>query len=127
MKWEETVASKCRWAEFAEANWGTWEFIWEDSYSDYQGSASIVAYDMNSGRFVFTEWSYGSCSGCDPWEDMPEEKVKKDFDKMAIYFDDTRSFLKWVDMVKDKKLGLEEAVYGFKFDEQVAEVLRKRN
>ena len=67
MKWDETVASRCRYGDVAGNIFGNSNIIWEDSENDYQGHARILA-QMESGVFVHYEWSYGSCSYCDEWE-----------------------------------------------------------
>lgn len=45
--------------------------IFEASQDDYQGWARILA-DLGAWRgkrFAYYAWTYGSCSGCDSWED----------------------------------------------------------
>ncbi len=111
MKFKDLEASRCRWSEFAEANWGDWNFIWEEAEVDYQGSAKILG--TKDGRFVYCEWSYGSCSGCDPWEDMNEDEAKADFDKGAVYFEDIHELKKFALQVK----------YGKKFNDAVMNYL----
>jgi hypothetical protein len=96
MKWEQTVASGCRWSEFAEENWKDWDFLWEDSEADYQGYAEFIAH--KNGKYVHVYWTYGSCSDCDPWEDMNYEEAKKEFDDSAVYFDNFKQLKAWIDM-----------------------------
>lgn len=67
MKWSETIAATCRYSECLEKIVGDKDIIHERSYSDYQGSVCILA-DMNDETYLFYEYSYGSCSGCDTWE-----------------------------------------------------------
>lgn len=45
---------------------------------DYQGSASLLAKGAY-GRYVFMEWAWGSCSGCDGYEDLSAEGLGKAF------------------------------------------------
>jgi hypothetical protein len=80
MKWEETTASTCRWAEYASVLFedGGVDVLWEDSRADYQGHADIFAkldYDWRETRYMIGGWTYGSCSGCDGWEGEPREKI----------------------------------------------------
>jgi hypothetical protein len=67
MRWEDTVASTCRYGDVAGRIFKDAEIIWEHSEADYQGFASVLA-AMPDGTFVNYNWSYGSCSGCDEWE-----------------------------------------------------------
>jgi len=69
MKWSETTASKCRYGDIAERIFGEAEVIWEHSEADWQGFANILVH-MPDGRFGHYEWTYGSCSGCDEWENL---------------------------------------------------------
>lgn len=66
--WNETIASECRYGDCAEEIFEHCWIIWEDSYADYQGNASVLAYHPRNEEFYFYAWSYGSCSGCDTWE-----------------------------------------------------------
>lgn len=36
MKWEETIASQCRYGDIATRIWKDWNILWEDSTCDYQ-------------------------------------------------------------------------------------------
>lgn len=86
MKWNETEASKCRYGWIAGNIFGEAEILWESSYADYQGNADIFAL-MPDGTFVHYEWTYGSCSGCDEWEDrgLTDEEIEKEMrDTMAV-------------------------------------------
>lgn len=81
MKWDNTIAAKCRWGSLvhevlSKALGENFEVIWEDSEHDYQGHARILA--VRGDSMLEYGWSYGSCSGCDSWEDAPEEEVKKE-------------------------------------------------
>ena len=67
MKWADTIASQCRYGDEAAVLFGDTEVIWENSLDDYQGHAKVLAMAPD-GFFLFYEWSYGSCSGCDDWE-----------------------------------------------------------
>lgn len=43
---------------------------------DYQGTVA-TAVRLADGRYCWYQDSYGSCSGCDSWEDATDEDVKK--------------------------------------------------
>lgn len=68
MKWSDTVASRCRYGEDATEIFGDADIIAEASVEDWQGHANVLA-AMPDGTFAHYEWTYGSCSGCDEWED----------------------------------------------------------
>jgi hypothetical protein len=119
MKYKNTKASECRWSEFAEQNWGDWDFLWEEAEVDYQGYAKILA--TKDGRFVYCEWSYGSCSGCDPWESMDVDAAKADFDKSAVYFENGEELVKFAKQVNYGD-SFNKAIMTFIFEE---EILRK--
>ncbi len=67
MKWDDTIASTCRYGEIAGRIFGAGEVIWEDSECGYQGHANVLV-KMPDGSYIHYEWTYGSCSGCDYWE-----------------------------------------------------------
>lgn len=87
MKWDETIASRCRYGEQAGAIFGEADIIWEDSEDDYSGSADVLAL-LPDGRFCHYEWSYGSCSSCDDWEadGLTDEEVVDVMRRDAVYF-----------------------------------------
>ena len=92
MKWNDTVASGCRYGEIASALFQGSEVIWEDSYDDYQGHAKVLVemrdhYGNGHGVFVHYEWTYGSCSGCDYWEDqgLSNAEILRDMSREAIW------------------------------------------
>ena len=100
MKWNETIASKCRYGDVAQNIWGIAEILWEKSEADYQGSASFVA-KMPDGRYCFYEWSYGSCGGCDTWEaaHLSDSEIQQEMDESAAWFDDKEMFEKFIDKI----------------------------
>ncbi len=89
MKFSESEANKCRWSEYAKPYFrdGDWDIIMDASESDYQGTVEILAYGSSSWRgpkrFKYLEYSYGSCSGCDAWEDEDPEVVTAEMLKLV--------------------------------------------
>jgi len=104
MKWEETVASQCRYGDNAEVIWGDWDILWEDSEADYQGHASFFA--EKDGKFCFYEWWYGSCSGCDGWaaDELTDEQIEKEMQETALWLDSKEEVLKWLEMLDRGKI-----------------------
>ena len=109
MRFDDTTASACRWSEFTEELFGDWDIIWENSTSDYQGSVELLAH--KDGRFGYISYSYGSCSGCDSWEDQSEEAVRADFKNITEYFEDVHELQRFVNKVN----------YGESFETAVSE------
>lgn len=66
-----------RWHETVAAALPDGEVLFSSGNEDYSGQVAIVA-KLDDGDWLFYAWSYGSCSGCDPWEDEPIENVKED-------------------------------------------------
>ena len=117
--WDESEASGVRWSEVPMELWPDWEVVWEECTVDYQGHANVLLH--KNGKFIFLEWSHGSCSGCDGWEDMSEEARKEDFNKLAEHFDSAAELVKWAEMVKKRYEGMYEAIGTFLFDLAVEE------
>ena len=88
MKWNETVASDCRYGEIAARIWSDANVIWEDSESDYQGHATVLARTPD-GKWWFYEWWYGSCSGCDTWEaaELTDDEIEAEMRDQSAIFD----------------------------------------
>lgn len=101
-KFESSTAFECRWSELFQRLIGGWIVVWEDSCADYQGWAKVLAYDQVSGRFCYVEWTYGSCSGCDPWEGLAESEVMEEIMRDAMFFNDARVMWNWIGMLLDQ-------------------------
>jgi hypothetical protein len=95
MKWSETLASTIRWAEAVNdiLHFDTMEIVWEEGEQGYSGYANVVAY--KDGVVYHYEWSYGSCSGCDAWEDN-EHKIEYEVNKTVskLYKDTYEAYFK---------------------------------
>jgi hypothetical protein len=68
MNYEQTTAFKCRYGEAAAPLFDGCMVLWEDSEDDYQGHAKVLAKGP-ADTYRLVAWTYGSCSGCDEWED----------------------------------------------------------
>lgn len=98
ISWKDTIASRCRWGEYAEELIENWDILWEDSESGWEGAACVLAYRM--GQFRYISWFYGSCSGCDIFEDMKEEEIREAFKRNMLHFDDVNKFCFWINMLR---------------------------
>jgi hypothetical protein len=70
MRWSETVASTCRYADVIGKIFEEADIVWENCVTRRPGRlghANILA-AMPNGTFIHYAWSYGSCNVCDPWE-----------------------------------------------------------
>jgi hypothetical protein len=99
MRWDDTEASQCRWSEYAEEIWADAEILWEDSEADYQGHANVFARHPD-GRYSWGGWSYGSCSGCDGWEGLADEEIRKAFREDVVFFENKNELRVWFTMLE---------------------------
>lgn len=105
--YEQTTAYKCRYgAEMAPLFEGA-SILWEDSEDDYQGHVEVLA--LRDQTLLYLEYSYGSCSGCDSWEDEADRNPNFDIltaGKRCLMTMGLQAFEEWVRMLrqtKDKK------------------------
>jgi len=59
---------EARWAHVVRDTLPDGEVLYSIGTDDYQGHVAIVA-KLDDGRWLHYGWSYGSCSGCDAWEE----------------------------------------------------------
>ncbi len=99
VNWDETVASQCRWSEYAKELINDWDILWENSEAGWQGGAQILAF--KNGQLRYLDWSYGSCSGCDVYENMKADDVRKEFkNNVMMHFNNVDIFCNWLKMLK---------------------------
>lgn len=84
MKLKESTAWNCRWFNAVADNqvpalfeMGELEVLFDDSESDYQGSVH-VAFLNRDQQVCYIEYSYGSCGGCDSWEDAGGDEAARE-------------------------------------------------
>lgn len=70
-----------RWFEYGTLNVDDWEVIYADIDGDYQGSCEFIARTPGSWkvRYIESAWSWGSCSGCDGYEDLTPDEITIEF------------------------------------------------
>jgi hypothetical protein len=116
-KWDDTEASKCRWSSYAEplvcGSWSEGAVLFDASESDYQGTVEIVFADpglggycgdpseLDGARWVYLEYSYGSCSGCDRWEGEPSAKIAAAMARLCLPFNDLAGLLAHLQRIAD--------------------------
>lgn len=84
MNWSNTIAASCRYGDCAATVYGAMEVLVEVSERGYQGGASVLLWDGDKVHYI--EWSYGSCSGCDAWEQagLTDEQVAAEIQGSSI-------------------------------------------
>lgn len=106
----------CRWEESVqtaiEKLGGGQEILRVDYESDYQGHLDIDIL-LNDGRVFSYVYYYGSCSGCDPWEDTQYEDVNllsSHIIDEATIFSNIEMYKKWRENIPsmDERVKLQE-------------------
>src|SRR5271165_1135739 len=120
IKWEDTIANNCRWSECAEYLFKDWIILIDCSENYYQGQVCLLAIKDNQYRFI--EYSYGSCSGCDMYEELGEEEIQKEFKKLTITFPNTKALCDQLDGVD---LGCEDEYDSFEGLEKIKKKLNE--
>ena len=80
-------------------------------YSDgdsYQGDVRVAFLDRD-GRCCYIEYSYGSCSHCDPFEDMDADDVRNDIFQTMVVLEKSE-FVKFAASHRYLKQGLDHLV-----------------
>lgn len=86
----ESKAYGGRWSEYVLDGWQDAEVLYEAGEADYQGSAEVLAVQRTSwdgDKYIYASWSWGSCSGCDGWEDLPDAQVRAEATKCTLVMD----------------------------------------
>ena len=92
-EWLDIEGSKYRWCEFIPKKWYEYEVLSDESSGDYQGSVDLIlarsyhhkledktVYDS----YVYISYSYGSCSGCDGFEDLTDEEMHREMESLSL-------------------------------------------
>ena len=73
---------------------------------DYQGSVATIVVLKDTGECVYYDDYYGSCSGCDAWEDADDKSALsmcKNIAANAYIFKDFQTLVEWLKhMIEDK-------------------------
>jgi hypothetical protein len=78
MRWESDAEAALLRAGYAVVD--------HDGVDDWQGWGALLASD-GSGKWAVLSWSYGSCSGCDSYEELSESELEAAFDSEIEFFD----------------------------------------
>jgi len=77
---------KARWSEVARAAAARrgWTVVAEDGMDDYSGSGVLLLEAEDRARWATLVWFFGSCAGCDQYEDMNEEQRVDAFCELVV-------------------------------------------
>lgn len=83
MKYEDTVAATARYGDIAAKLFHGWEVLHEISEASYSGECQVLA--VKGDVAMLLHWSYGSCSGCDTWEQkgLTDAEIFEQMDRAA--------------------------------------------
>lgn len=99
-----------RWSYLVKEALPDGEIVSSVGTCDYQGSVAIVA-RLDDGRWLHYAWSYGSCSGCDHWENITEGEAKQEIISGAAILD-REAFLRYIVSAADSDAGWLAALRG---------------
>lgn len=77
---------EARWESLIRQVFPDGQIVRSSGLDDYQGHEVIVV-RFDDGYWMHYSWSYGSCSGCDAWEDMDPEERRKDMLASSVKMD----------------------------------------
>lgn len=104
MKWSDSIGSGCRWAEYAEPFYEGYDIIYDNSQNNYQGDFEMIGLRINHSdirpKYIYLHYDYGSCSGCDAYENMTDLEVKKEMNDLLMEFEDDLEFNTWIEMLR---------------------------
>lgn len=66
------------------------ELVDSDGVDDYQGWA-VLLFTCDLREWAVVDYSYGSCSGCDQYEEMSDDERTSAFRELAVRYDTEQS------------------------------------
>lgn len=81
------------------------QVLFEKYDNDYQGFVDVDVL-LSDGRVFSYAYSYGSCSGCDEWENLglSTEEIKKTMLTEATIFNSIEEYNKWILMTNNRNV-----------------------
>lgn len=104
MKWNQTLASKCKWSMYTEEMFKNWDIIWDHSTaagstgSNHQ--AEFVA--TKDGQIAYMRYTYPL--NRDRLEKMTDDERRRTISLKVELFNDTSDFRSWVEHKNDNRL-----------------------
>lgn len=79
------------------------EVLRKDYESDYSGYVDVDVL-LKDGRIFSYRYSYGSCSGCDEWEqrELTDTQIRHEMHRDATFFETRASYDLWREYVKEQ-------------------------
>lgn len=111
MRWEKTSLTGCRWSGtvYEALDLKSWDIIWHEGEGDYQGSASFIA--KKGAQYLYYGWSWGSCSGCDSWENEEIGAVIEEIKTTVMLLDNKDQLWNWgKGLAKENKIDMSKLV-----------------
>lgn len=88
---EQDKIENCRYGDCALALLEGHEILAFAGEAEYQGSAAVIARleKGNAELYVLLQWDWGSCSGCDDWEqrDLSNEEIVEEMRNSLALFE----------------------------------------
>lgn len=80
--------------------------LYEDFKDDYQGYVEVDVL-LKDGRVFSYRYSYGSCSGCDEWEDrgLTDEEIVQQMKIEATFFNNLSDYNAFLEKVPENYNG----------------------
>ena len=107
VQWNKKLVDNARYADIlfdVISNLGGRRLLALDYDADYQGYVDISVL-LDDGRVWSYMYSYGSCAGCDDWEDreLTRNEIAKEMIKEATFFDSMSQYLVFQQMRKNER------------------------
>lgn len=117
MRYDDTVAAKARYGDIVGRVFGDYAVVLaESSEAGYSGSCKVLfrfpsAWDCKE-QFVFYEWDYGSCSGCDGWEreGLHDFEIMDEVLRTCARFKTREAVMAWAEKLPSKPTWDEDGV-----------------
>lgn len=76
----------CRYGDIVQTLFGTLDVVFDKSVADYQGEVCVL---FKGDKYAYVQFYYGSCSGCDEWEDrkLTDAQIADEIMKLTMWFD----------------------------------------
>lgn len=81
IKAKDSICAKCRWFIYLPAVIQNSLVVQDTSIEDYQGTVNVITFDATTGNIYEIIYNYGSCSGCDGFEEFTVESSGYSWDE----------------------------------------------
>jgi hypothetical protein len=95
---------ECRYGGEVHELFKDWTVLLDQSVSDYQGNVTVLFRERDhwASKFCYVDFYYGSCSGCDEWEDrqLTSEQIKEEITKNSLWFSNRGEIMRYIERAK---------------------------